>query len=339
MATQQGHASLLFVLDGGSLTGTPKSIPPEAFQELGVLEVSHIEKWIDARPEVLGEPLVVITNQLAGFDKTKERLDLLALDQAGKLVVIELKRDSSGSRQDLQALRYAAYCSTLTLDDVLDLYVEHHSKAGESLSHEDARAALDEHVVEGALESLSEDVQPRIVLVAKTFRVELTATVLWLRENYDLDISCVELVPYKLDSSLLLSSSVRIPLPEAADYTVKRDHKRQTSRPAKHIDFERAKEIMAEIPPGYWMSYQQLAVAAGGSPAAGMAMGQYLAREVDLPPNCVHRVLRSNRTVSDQWEGEIGGPEEARALLENEGLSFDELGRADAGRRWVPLPP
>ncbi len=168
--------------------------------------------------------------------------------------------------------------------------------------------------------------------------MELTATVLWLRENYDLDISCVELVPYKLGSSLLLSSSVRIPLPEAADYTVKRDHKRQTSRPAKHIDFDRAKEIMAEIPPGYWMSYQQLAVAAGGSPAAGMAMGQYLAREVDLPPQCVHRVLRSDRTVSDQWEGEIGGPEEARALLENEGLSFDELGRADAGRRWVPLP-
>src|SRR5688572_14100026 len=107
-------ASLLFELPGKQLTAVPKPVDPDSFTALGVLEVQHIEKWLAAVPEVLGEELLVITTQFAGFDKTKERSDILALDRAGRLVVIELKRDTSGSRQDLQALRYAAYCATLS---------------------------------------------------------------------------------------------------------------------------------------------------------------------------------------------------------------------------------
>src|SRR5438105_3907093 len=100
-------ASLLFRLPTGSLTGAPEPLAPGSFEDFGLLEVSHIERWIEKRPDVLGEPLLVITTEFAGFDKTKERLDLLALDITGRLVVVELKRDTSGPRQDLQALRYA----------------------------------------------------------------------------------------------------------------------------------------------------------------------------------------------------------------------------------------
>jgi hypothetical protein len=59
--------------------------------------VQHIEKWLAAVPELLGEELLVVTTQFAGFDKTKERSDILALDRAARLVVIELKRDVSGT--------------------------------------------------------------------------------------------------------------------------------------------------------------------------------------------------------------------------------------------------
>jgi alkylated DNA nucleotide flippase Atl1 len=82
------------------------------------------------------------------------------------------------------------------------------------------------------------------------------------------------------------------------------------------------------------MSYQDLAVAAGGSPGAGMAVGQYLAKTEGMPES-VHRVLRSDGTISPGWVGEIGGPQECRALLESEGLVFDERGRADPSRRWA----
>jgi hypothetical protein len=163
-------ASLLFELPGNQLSATPKPVDPESFADLGVLEVQHIEKWLAAVPEVLGEELLVVTTQFAGFDKTKERSDILALDRAARLVVIELKRDVSGSRQDLQALRYAAYCATLSLDDLLDLYARHHSTAGVKLTTDDALAKFEQFVTEGGLDSVDEDTRPRIMLVAKSFR-------------------------------------------------------------------------------------------------------------------------------------------------------------------------
>jgi len=233
-------ASLLFELPGKQLSATPKPVDPESFVDLGVLEVQHIEKWLAAVPEVLGEELLVVTTQFAGFDKTKERSDILALDRAGRLVVIELKRDTSGSRQDLQALRYAAYCATLSLDDLVDLYARHHSTGTKKVTVEDARAKFEEHVTEGALDTIDEDTRPRIMLVAKSFQVEVTATVLWLRESWGMDVSCIELVPYTLGDKLLLTSSVRIPLPEAAEYTIKRDQKRQKAQTAPKVDWAKA---------------------------------------------------------------------------------------------------
>lgn len=327
--------SLLFRLPGDKNSAVPQPVTPGSFVELGILEVQHIERWLANEPRVLGEELLVITTEFAGFDKTKERSDILALDVAGRLVVVELKRDISGSRQDLQALRYAAYSSTFTLDDLVEMYARHHSTPARAISRDAALAAFEAHVSEGALDGIDDDNRPRIILVAKQFQPEVTATVLWLREAYEMDISCVQLVPYMLDAQLVLTSSVLIPLPEASEYVMQREAKRAKSQADKKVSWEKAYEVMAQIPAGHWMSYQDLAVAAGGTPRAGLAMGQYLARASDLPPNCVHRVLRKDGTVSPGWIGELGGPDEARALLEQEGLSFDDKGRADPSRRWT----
>jgi hypothetical protein len=220
-------AFLLFKMPDGTLEGVPQEVDPGSFAALGALEVQHIERWLVNAPAVLGEELLVITNQFAGFDNTRERSDILALDRAGKLVVIELKRDSSGSRQDLQALRYAAYSATLGHDDLAELYAVHQARKGNPMSKEDAVTALEEHVEQGELAELSEDIRPRIILVAKSFQVEVTATCLWLREAWGIDIACVQLVPYQVDDQVLLASSVLIPLPEASAYTVKRERKHQ----------------------------------------------------------------------------------------------------------------
>jgi DegT/DnrJ/EryC1/StrS aminotransferase family len=53
---------------------------------------------------MLGEPLLIIGRQVA-LDGGKDRIDLLALDQDGSFVVIELKRDLIGGSADLLALR------------------------------------------------------------------------------------------------------------------------------------------------------------------------------------------------------------------------------------------
>jgi alkylated DNA nucleotide flippase Atl1 len=150
-----------------------------------------------------------------------------------------------------------------------------------------------------------------------------------------MDISCIEPVPYTLGDKLVLTSSVRIPLPEAAEYTIKRDQKRQKAQAGPKVNWERAMEVMASIPPGHWMSYADLAVAAGGSPGAAMAVGNYLLKTEYLPPDCVHRVLLGDGRVAKAWQGDIGGAEDAQALLESEGLVFTN-GKADKSRRWKP---
>ena len=76
-----------------------------------------VEGWVAAKPELLGEPLLIIGRQVA-LDEGKDRIDLLALDKAANLVVIELKRDLMAGAADLQALRYTAQVSQWTHEDV-----------------------------------------------------------------------------------------------------------------------------------------------------------------------------------------------------------------------------
>ena len=65
------------------------------------------------RPRVLGEDLLIIQKEFYGFADTRERLDLLALDKEGRLVVVENKLDDSGRDVVWQALKYVAFCSSL----------------------------------------------------------------------------------------------------------------------------------------------------------------------------------------------------------------------------------
>jgi hypothetical protein len=56
--------------------------------------------------------------------QARRRIDLLAVDKTGCLVVIELKRDD-GAHMDLQSLRYAAMVSSMNFGDVVTAYEQH----------------------------------------------------------------------------------------------------------------------------------------------------------------------------------------------------------------------
>lgn len=73
-------------------------------------------------PDGLGEDLLIIQKEFDGFDETRERLDLLALDKSGNLVLIENKLDDSGRDVVWQSLKYASYCSGLKKADILRFY-------------------------------------------------------------------------------------------------------------------------------------------------------------------------------------------------------------------------
>ncbi len=188
-----------------------------------IMERQDIEKWVEDNPDILGEELLIITTEYDKFDKTKERLDLLALDKNGKLVIVELKRDDSGKYVELQAIKYAAYCSTLVLNDVMSMRRSYLSGKGENKSEEETKKEILDFIKNDDFEDIGE--KPRIIIASKGFRPEVTATVLWLRK-FGVDISCIKLTPYKIDDENIgLVSTKIIPLPEAEDYLIKVEEK------------------------------------------------------------------------------------------------------------------
>ncbi|ELP9119765.1 DUF91 domain-containing protein [Campylobacter lari] len=97
-------------------------LPEKSFKDLKFTERNNLQEWIAKNPSCLGEDLLIIQKEFQDFDGTNERLDLLALDIEGNLVIIENKRDDSGKDVTWQALKYASYCSTFSKSDIEKIY-------------------------------------------------------------------------------------------------------------------------------------------------------------------------------------------------------------------------
>lgn len=105
-----------------------KKLNKKTFSELGYREREHLQEWIANNPDCLGEELLIIQKEFNGFNDTNERLDLLALNKEGNLVIIENKLDDSGRDVTWQVLKYASYCSSLTKDQIRNIYQEYLNK-------------------------------------------------------------------------------------------------------------------------------------------------------------------------------------------------------------------
>lgn len=188
------------------------------FAELGFKEREHLQEWIAKCPTALGEELLIIQKEFDGFDDTRERLDLLALDKDGNLVLIENKLDDSGKDVVWQSLKYASYCSALKKADIERIYqayldrYENGGKASELicdfLEIEDFSDVI-----------LNSGTEQRIKLVAANFRKEVTSTVLWLLQ-YNLQIQCYKATPFQHGEDIFLNIEQIIPTPESADFMI-----------------------------------------------------------------------------------------------------------------------
>ncbi len=197
-------------------------------------EREDLQRLLKGSISVLGEDLFVLAEEFSEWQDSKRRVDILALDRDGSLVVIELKRTEDGGHMELQAIRYAAMVSTLSFHQA----VAAHAKFSKSEAVEAEAAILDFLNLPEPPQNFGQHV--RIVLVAPDFSRELTTAVLWLNTN-KLDIRCVRLRPYNLDQRTLLEIDQIIPLREAQEYTVRLKEKQEEARQAADstVDFTR----------------------------------------------------------------------------------------------------
>ena len=188
------------------------------FADFGLRERTHLQQWMADTPDALGEELLIIQQEFDGFADTRERLDLLALDKTGQLMIIENKLDDTGRDVVWQALKYAAYCSTLKKAQVLDIfqrYLDRHRDGG------DAETKISEFLDEDSLDEvvLNAGTDQRIIFIAANFRREVTAAVLWLLDHR-VRAQCFRVIPYGYGEELFIDVQQIIPTPEAEDFMI-----------------------------------------------------------------------------------------------------------------------
>ena len=188
------------------------------FASLGFQERRDIQEWIAANPKILGEDLLIIGKEFSGFDRTDERLDLLAVDADGDLVVIELKRDDTGADAHWQAIKYASYLRHASTDDLVRMLAKN-----EGSSESDAEAKLLQHLNAEDLNALNNN--QRIILASHRFAPEVTSAALWLNEKVSDEnlLTCVQLTPFR-DSqtdTIYVQANAIIPVPGVDEYIVK----------------------------------------------------------------------------------------------------------------------
>lgn len=209
------------------------------FKENGYRERQHLQEWISKDPSVFGEELLIIQKEFDGFADTRERLDLLALDKKGCLVIIENKLDDSGRDVTWQAIKYASYCSSLDTNNLIEIYQDYLDDQG---IKKNAEKAIMDFLNKNDLNLNQGENTQRIFLVAAEFRKEVTSSVVWLR-NYNIDISCFKVTPYKYDKydgEIFIDFDKIIPLPETAEYQTKIANKERISESTKNRHGQRS---------------------------------------------------------------------------------------------------
>ena len=205
---------------------TREAVPLEMadLASFGFWERRDLQEWIIKQPEIIEPDLLLVATE---FDRWQardhavaDRLDLLFLDSDGSLLVAELKRGEAPDTTELQAVKYAAFCSQLTVPEIVEEYARTHS-----VDPDQALSEIRDHAPALADRELG---PVRIRLVAEAFRPSVTHVVMWLREHA-IDVGCIQITTRRHpDGSAVISSRRLLPPPVAEDYLVQRRQREAT---------------------------------------------------------------------------------------------------------------
>ena len=179
-----------------------------SFETEKLFERYDLQRMLRDRPDLLDKGLFIVAEEYGDWEESNRRIDLLALDREGRLVVVELKRSDLDSLMDLQSIRYAAMVANMTLDQAIDAHREYLKQRGRD---GDADSLIQAHLGSDDAGTRIGTANPRIILVSANFSKELTTSVLWLNQR-DMDITCIKLQPYRSGNELFLEASQVIPM-------------------------------------------------------------------------------------------------------------------------------
>ncbi len=211
-----------------------QSLPDAGWKERDDLQ-QMIKNSPDAFFNEMGEKLLLIGEEIRPADFVDDRIDLLALDQDGSAVVIELKRGAN-KLQLLQALSYAAMVSKWEVDRV---YEERLKLTGQPT--EDVESEIEEFITE-SIDNVN--AAQRIILMAEGFDYEVLATAEWLTDYYEMDIRCYRLKLSAEESEEFLSCTCIYPPPELTDHAIRRGRTRIKRGKQRWADWDEAISVI-----------------------------------------------------------------------------------------------
>ncbi len=194
---------------------------------------TQLEEWLIDHPELAGEPLLVLGSQLADFAEDKDRLDVLAVDDSGELLLVELKVDEGFRMTDLQALAYAGAYASMPTEHFASVLQKHLVKGGEvDATISDAKARIVSFLDIDDYDEWQPSMRVRIKLIAPGFPKRVLKNVKWLGDVYDMPIEAIEVKLFEDSASgyhLTVERLLPLPGDDTFDMTVRDSEVRQQS--------------------------------------------------------------------------------------------------------------
>lgn len=175
---------LVRLTDGRAELATPAPLR-------GRVTEQQLEDYVIANPQLAGEDLLILGRQLKEFKEDDKRLDLLAVDRDGEIVLIELKVDEDFGVTDLQALAYAAAYANKTGEHFARTLQTSLARRNQHASLEHAKQLLVEFLGREDFSDWEPSQHVRIKLIAPGFPRRVLATVKWLGDLYGLRIEAI----------------------------------------------------------------------------------------------------------------------------------------------------
>ncbi len=162
-------------------------------------EALDLETLVASNPAIIGSGLAIIARQVA---TQSGPLDLLAIDKAGNLIVIEVKKDSLSRDSLAQAIDYVSEIASWNLEKISEKCTKYTGQSLEDL--------LGDCFPEVNLETINVNESQSIVLVGFAIERSLERMITWLSDNYEVNINAVNLKYIKTDGGdeLLTRTSI-----------------------------------------------------------------------------------------------------------------------------------